>query len=76
LDSGLEEGVKYYYSVAAVNGNGEGQSAGPIEAMIEDGTRTTDPSGLPLEYIFAGGLVLAGVAALVAILVLRKRSAP
>ncbi len=73
LDNGAEEGVKYYYSVAAVNGNGVGQSAGPIEAMIANSSATTDPSGLPFEYIVAGGLAIAVIAAVVAIFLFRKR---
>jgi hypothetical protein len=77
LDSGLEKGVKYYYNVAAVNGNGMGPATGLADATVGDSSTTTDVLNGPFEYLLAAGFVVAGVAAVVAIFVIKKwRNAP
>ena len=71
-DTGLEKGVTYHYSVAAVNSIGAGPSAGPVDAALEEAGSPTGPSILPMEFI-VGGLVIAAVAIAAALYLLRKR---
>lgn len=72
IDTGLEKGVTYHYSVAAVNGIGVGPSAGPVEAVLEETEGPPGPSALPMEYI-AGGLAIAAVAIVAVLYLIRRR---
>jgi len=70
VDTQVQEGVTYYYTVVATNDLGAGSTSGPVNGATVTPTPSPADDILPL-----AGVVIAGAAALTGVILWRRGKA-